>query len=354
MKKVGIITITNSGMNFGNRLQNFALQQTLEKMGVCVETIYSANEIMNSLIASKIRRQLKKILKHNRRRHYFNRFDKLYINKAEEYRYGNLNDTEFSNRYDAFIAGSDQVWNPGFHFNSEFEFMTFAPPSKRFSYAASFGVDEVSGQDEDRYKDYLKDMASISVREFSGCSLVKNLTGRDANLHVDPVLLLEKEAYLSIEEKPPKAIPDRYILTYMLGHALEEYQDFIQAISEELDAPIIELSELPGTEYYHIGPQHFLYLIRNATYICTDSFHGTAFCTLFEKQFTVFKRKCDNQPMDARITTILEKMQLQNRRFGSLTPSESVMSIEYAPARAQLEKEKLSSKQYLASIINKL
>jgi len=350
MKKVAIITITNSGLNFGNRLQNYALQKKLEQYGVLPETILSSNVCLDSLFLSRIRRIAKRIVKASGRRRYFEGFDKRYIRYARRVRYGKLNETEFSKEYDAFIAGSDQVWNPNFHFNSDFEFMVFDQPGKRYSYAASFGVDDIPEEFLGKYKLWLSQMRTISVREESGRNLVKALTGKEAFVHIDPVMLLTCEDYQRIEEEPRKKIPERYLLVYFLGEVPETYKLFIAQTAEKLCLKILELSELPNTSLYNIGPQHFLYLFRHADYVCTDSFHGTAVSAIFGKQFTVFYRQDKDVPMNARIDSLLHKMDLSDRLYGRLTDEQSCMPIDYEKVKKRLEIERCEAENYLKKL----
>lgn len=350
VKKIGIVTITNSGMNFGNRLQNYALQEKLKEYGVQPETIYSSNVCGNSLLLSGIRRIIKIIVKRSKRRRFFNKFDKKYIDKAKIVRYGRLNDRSLSNKYAAFITGSDQVWNPNYHFNSEFEFLRFTEKKKRYSYAASFGVDEIADIYKENYGKWIKEMHKVSVREESGSKLIKELTGRVVPVHVDPCMLLTIKDYKRIEEKPSSSLPKRYLLTYLLGNKLSEYRIFIKEMAESLGLEIVELSEGSRSSFYHIGPQHFVYLFRHAEYICTDSFHGTVCSILFEKRFTVFFRKDKDVPTNARIKTLLNKMQLYNRLFGELTAEESIKAIDYYEVNELLENERRKTEDYFKTI----
>ena len=315
MKKIAIITITNSGLNFGNRLQNYALQKTLESLSATVETIYSSKSIFNSIIFSRMRRIAKIILRSDKRRRSFNKFDRKHINKSAITRYECLNDYVFNSEYDAFVAGSDQIWNPHFHFNSDFEFMTFADKNKRFSYAASFGVSQIPKEYESSYKNMLSDISSVSVREEQGAAIVNELTGRDVPIHIDPALLLDKEDYMPLIEKPDMKTPEKYILTYFLGIVSAEQKAFVNQISQELKLPIVELSDSRNSPFYGLGPSHFLYLINHSEYICTDSFHGAVFSILFKKKFTVCYREkaIGEEKMHSRIDTLLSKLHLEER-----------------------------------------
>lgn len=353
MKKIAIVTITNSGLNFGNRLQNYALQHQLEKCGASVETIISSNNCFNSLLLSKLRRMIKKIVKTSKRRRYFNKFNKSNMKCCNTIHYERLNDEAYKEMYDAFIAGSDQIWNPYFHFNSDFEFLSFADKSKRFSYAASIGVDQIDEKYHSTYKELLSDMRTISVREFSSINLVKDLCGRDAYVHVDPTMLLTKEEYYEIMEESPIELPEHYLLVYYLGNVSEEYRLKIKEYSQYLNLEIVELSESVGTKYYGLGPQHFLYIFAHADYVCTDSFHGSVFSIIFEKRFTIFIRQDKDVPMNARIETLIEKMGLQERLIGALSLEESCKEIDYTIIRGKIKTECEKSIKYLNEICNR-
>jgi len=352
MKKIAILTITNSGLNFGNRLQNYALQHVLETLSVEAETIYSSKSISKSIFLSRIRRLFKSIFKVSGRRKSFNAFERKYIKKAKRHRYERLNDHCFKDEYDGFIAGSDQIWNPSFPFNSDFEFMVFADPSKRYSYSASFGIDEIPEENKSDYVAWLQQIKRISVRENQGRNIVEALIGRNADVHIDPTMLLTAEHYKSIACRPNQTIPVKYLLMYFLGDKLGEYVDYIKRIAKLLNIVILEMDEYENTPLYHIGPQHFLYLIQHARYVCTDSFHGTTFAILFQKPFSVFYRSDTNMPMHSRIDTLLEKMGLQDRLYSATSVKNVLNPIPYEKVMKRLDKERDAAINYLREIVD--
>lgn len=350
MKKVAILTITNSGLNFGNRLQNFALQKYLEQFDVDVENIVSAKSCKNSLTLSKLRRLTKKLLKTDDRRKNFNEFNRKYIKDAKLIRYEGINESAFADEYDIFIAGSDQVWNPNFHFNSDFEFASFAPKEKRFSYAASIGVSSIKSEYREEFIKNINGMRTLSVREKDSIPLIKELTGRDAMVHIDPTMLIDRSVYEQIEEKPPQGLPDKYMFVYFLGNVPKEYRDNINKLANNLGIEVVELSEMQGTKYYNIGPQHFLYALNHADYICTDSFHGSVFSILFEKKFSIFARQDNDECMNSRIETLVDTFGLEDRIAATMNIEEALKEIDYTRVKAILEKERVKSKSYLTDI----
>ena len=351
MKKAAILTITNSGMNFGNRLQNFALQEIVERLGVSCETIESAKSVGNTVFLSGVRRKIKKVVKNDSRRRKFNEFNRNYIHFADRVRYEGLNEECFKDEYDLFIAGSDQIWNPYFEFNSEFEYMTFADPQKRFSYAASFGIDALDAASGDNVRECLNGLKEISVREDKGKENVCKMTGREASVHVEPTMLLRDEEYRQMEQEPEGGLPEHYMLIYFLGDVIPEYRKYMEKLAAKRGLPIVELSESVGTKYYGIGPAEFMYFIDHADYVCTDSFHGTVFSILFGKQFMSLQRRDKDKPMSSRLDTLLRKFGLEDRRLEVLAESEADPFIDYTEVYAKLEHERAVSMDYLKTIL---
>ena len=297
---------------------------------------------------------VRNIIKRTKRQYYFDYFNKRYIRVARRTRYHTLNDGAFTrDGYDAAISGSDQVWNPEFAFNTDFEFLPFVPPEKRYSYAASFGVDEVP---PDRYEDIgrlLREMREISVREETGRAIVKELANRDVPVHVDPTLLLELSDYERLVEKPPQTLPERYIITYFLDEVSDSCRSFISRTAENLGLPVIMLNEWRENPFFDIGPQHFLYLIQNADYVCTDSFHGTVFSILFHRQFTCFYRQGKDSRMGSRLNTLLGILRLEDRLY-DVRPSEQAREIDYAAVDKAIDGEREIATAYLRKIVEQL
>ncbi len=349
MKNVAILTITNSGMNFGNRLQNYALQEALKRCGADVKTIRSAKSVKRSLALSKVRKILKDFKRCSKRWRIYKNFERTYIDYDRLIRYENINEYDFADRYDAFISGSDQVWNPNFHFNSDFEFAYFAPKEKRYSYAASIGVSSITDEQKPKFIENLKGMNRISVREADSVDLVEGLIGIRPQVHVDPTMLLSPDKYRSIERKPDYDMPEKYMFVYFLGNISDEYQAKIEKIADEKQLKIIKFTETKGDPFYNIGPEHFLYLIDHADYICTDSFHGTVFSILFNKQFAIFTRQDADVPMNSRIETLVDTFDVRDRLIGNMK-DDYFADIDYVKAEQIVKEKREDSYTYLKSI----
>ena len=323
--KVGLVTITELD-NFGNRLQNYALQQVLQELGHSVETIpnliiYKKRKIPLYRIIQKVYGVLQWLVKKDRRilsdlkkQARFKKFDSQFFRFSEKYSTIDYISEDLDGCYDVFIAGSDQIWNSYFVFNYEFNFLRFAQPYKRISYAASFGTDHVKEEFVEIFAQYLSDMAYISVRELSGKKIVEKLTDKTAEVVLDPTMLLSAEWWSTMEKKPDWAIEGQYILTYYLGEVRDRNTIF-ELLFNTNEAfkyfQIIDVFDPNIPEQYTITPDEFLWLIHHAAVMITDSFHGTVFSILFGTPFYSSRRIDHNVSMQSRIDSLFDLLGIE-------------------------------------------
>lgn len=337
MKKIAIITIYDQN-NYGNRLQNYAVQEILRKNNFEVETLRNINIVNNinyleaGLSSSPKRRQC------------FSNFDNnLKLSKEEIYHHNIPKD--LGEKYDYFIIGSDQIWNYDFQDRfSPFVFAPFADNHKKIALSASFGTDYIPQDKISLYKD-LKDLKAISVREDAGKVLVKQITGRDdVTVLIDPTMMLGVEDWDKVMKKPDNFSSKKYILKYFLGTVSEERNREIQRIANEYDCDIIDVMDKKS--YYHIGPSEILYLLKNSFFVVTDSFHSCVFSVIFNKPFVVFERKNASINMNSRLETFLSKFKLHDRVFNSKI-DERMMKIDYSDTYKILQEEKVKYQRFI-------
>ena len=297
--KVGILTI-QSNVNIGNRLQNYALQEVLKRMGVESES-FKREEVG---LETEIKRTVREIVRNDRKSkvHAFNRK----INWSNSLVTKNKISSNISSSYDAVLIGSDQVWNPYFPFSSDSDYLP-GVDVKKIAYAASFGVDLIK---ESELREHIAEMINgvdcISMREESGAKMIKELTGREVPVVLDPTMLMDAADWKKIEKKPQMSIPSRYVLKYMLG----ESNMYVEKVAEKMEAPVLDIS----SKALPIGPKEFLFLINHAQIICTDSFHASVFSLLFEKPFIIFDRVSDDADMSSRMDSFCEMFGVWERR----------------------------------------
>lgn len=301
---VEIITIISN--NYGNRLQNYALQEFLIKEGVHVVT--SRTDAPHHPFLRKIKFRLCE-LRGQTAEDLFLRFDRNIIWK-DDYFSQTYNDPKI----DFYIAGSDQIWNPFFKFNSEREFLTFTDKKKRIAYAASIGLKQLPNQFHKSYRRYLNGFPVISVREKSAADIIYRLTKRRVPVVVDPTMLLSKENWIKVAKKSRLQPKTNYLLKYFLGKKKFAYDTYIERLCQKYNWTVVDLSQRTDRIPLRIGPAEFLGLIAHSSYICTDSFHGIIFSILFEKSFLAFNRpdEVGFGDMSSRVETLLSKFRLSD------------------------------------------
>lgn len=335
MKKVGIVTLFGE-YNFGNRLQNYAVQETLKKLRFEVETIkyIGLNDDVARNTTEKDKSRLKK----------FKEFNKN-IKFSENVLYRELETAEdFHEDFDYIVIGSDQIWN--FTFDtifSEKAFGSFAPKSKKVSFSASFGVNYLPEKDSELYticKKGIEDMKAISVRETAGKEIAKALTQReDIEVLIDPTMSLTEAEWEKVMKKPEDLKTDKFIVKSFLGNCNDKAMQELERIAKENDCEIIDISD-KNSIYYDMGPSEFLYLEKNAFLVATDSFHSSVFSILFSTPFIIFERN-DNalESMHSRIETLLGLFKMENRIFKDEI-KEDIFDNNYEYAQKVLEEER--------------
>jgi len=267
--------------------------------------------------------------------------------------------------YDAYICGSDQIWNPNYIFRQKYHeyFLSFAPQKKRVAYAPSFGIQQLPSECIVAYREWISQIPYLSCREVTGVEIIKNLTGRDAVHVLDPTLLLgqEQRDELIREVDTPNYVKP-YILCYILGVSTS-YEFFLESSVAELGYQVVTLPMLSGrkgyenTNCFDAGPAEFVSLIRHADYVITDSFHGIVFSMIYNRPFAVFHRKDpwsrENQ-MFSRILSLLSLCKIEPPLMNeSSVFDRSMLDIDFTIANEVLQREIDKSKQYLSDSLKK-
>lgn len=194
-------------------------------------------------------------------------------------------------------------------------------------------------------------MHKLSVREDDGAKIIKELTGKDAPVLVDPTLLLTREKWLSIAKEASNKPKGKYLLTYFLGGIPDNYKKQIKNIVKENKLEVINLGDIREKETYITGPSEFIDYINNCSILCTDSFHGAVFSILLEKPFIVFER-IGSTSMYSRIDTLLNKFKLNYRKAENMTWGEDVFNIDFSHIPSILSSERKKAIDYLNDALN--
>ena len=316
MKKIGIITLFDY-LNIGNKLQNYAMQELIRGLGGRPITIVNGDLLFKANLKTRIKEYIgfysakyKRYYLEKKRRKAFYLDTKDIIACTKPIRMQDIGSLDQD--FDAFVVGSDQVW---FRWSDvplemDFHFLCFTSKNKRICYAPSFGRDSISSDEIKSYEKWLSGFERLSVREQSGVSIVYGITGKEPELLCDPTMILPRERWDNVMIKPRYSVPEKYVLVYFLSQMSEAQRTIIGQYVRNNGCKVINIYCPDSPMYYCTSPREFLYLVRNANYIFTDSFHGTVFSILYHKRFTLFSRNDNGKRMNNRCVTLLDRFGL--------------------------------------------
>lgn len=356
--KVGIVTITGCA-NYGNSLQNYAVEQILIKKGYMPITLIDKSQtklvrakmvIYNLMHWNKSKQNIEGVQK--KRKKAFGKFDKQYLHKKY---------CPKTEGFEYIIYGSDQIWNCTFGKiagNLAFYLGEQIPMEKKISLAASIGVDDIPKQYIKIYEKCLGDFKALSVREYKAKELIKEILGKtDIEVTCDPTFMLSANEWMKISERPKSIVPsEKYIFVYFLGDLEQSIRDFIKSIADYYEFSIIEvyndnvpLSRIEEENNYYHDPANFVWLIAHAQMVITDSFHGCVFSVIFKKPFRWFSRNQARQAnMNSRIETLFKKMQLSEWCVGKINEHpQNILDTKYFDVDQIIENERKNADEYL-------
>jgi hypothetical protein len=319
--EIGIITF-HFGSNFGALLQAYALCNALESLGHNVKIIdfIPKQYAKDASLIGTIRNGIVNIInyrnyeiKHKRITSFRERYFKL-----TDHRYTTVEDINKNPPiFDAYICGSDQIWNPELFGVLSPYFLDFVPNADaiKLSYAASFGGDFLDASFKDLIGQYIRRIQYISVRETTGIDIVREVAGREATQVMDPVFLLTPQAWERLPGHPFSG-PSEYILLYSMDANNYQLLESVRYLGERYHMQVIHLSwgirKHQGIDHVvnNAGPLEFIELIKNASYVCTNSFHGAAFSIILNKPFLVVPLVGAYESRNTRILSLLETLEL--------------------------------------------
>lgn len=369
MKNTKTLTF-HSAINYGAILQTIGLQTALENLNLKNEVIdytdkcmrqYKLFDFSEMQLKEKIKKIMKIVLyghKMNKRYYIFNKFirDNMVLTKKVE----NVQQIEeIIEASDILITGSDQVWSTDIVGElSDIYTLNFGYESnKRISYAASIGTSQIDKQYENDYKEKISKIDFVSVREKSAQKeLNKILPQNQIDTVLDPTMLLNREEWNKKIESISKAEKERYILAYTM-EVNKEYVKIANELSKKTGLKIIYLDyrnygfKNVLRNAYCDNPYEFINLVKNAEYVVTNSFHGTAFSIIFNKKFWAIPHKTKS----ARVTNLLELLNLSGRTVTTLEEfnrKDYDMDINYSEVNKKLDVEKSRSLEWLKKSVN--
>lgn len=367
-KRVGIITM-HRVLNCGSAIQAYALQRIIQNMGFDVEIIdYKYPNSYHNKLHKKvnIREYIKEIYAfflNIRNRVNFRRFYKKFF-KLSEFHYNSKEELSLLRpNYDIYLSGSDQVWNPkSIAFDTSF-MLSWVENGKKVAYSGSFATTHIPNEYKDVYSKALVQYDSLSVREESSLSLIKELSGKNADFVLDPALLLGPNDWNDVIQDADVHVDGEYILIYLLGYSFNIYPwayNLISYLEKKYKKQVVILAMSRTYKYrlknkhivHKISPQNFLSLIANAYLVVTDSFHATAMSINFHVPFySLIKNKTSK---DNRVYSLLQSMNAEERAIVHDSSFDELPSINmnYGPINIKLQSLRNDSISYLLKSLN--
>lgn len=374
MKKLGILTLVFH--NYGTALQAYAMSRVLNRMkpqGVYIEVINLETPwkgaslrlipfLKQILCAYKWRafgycfnltrwvldgRKICKVShlsEIKKRDGLFSYLDGLIPYTEKKYTYEDVRQGLFHN-YDAILVGSDQVWNELKIGNPDIFCLEFFD-KKKLTYAASFGTTSISVENFDRYKKNISSFDSLLIREQEGVNLCKQMGRNDAEYVLDPTLLLKANEYDELVNRSETKVRDNFVLVYSLNFSYKIYSEAYKlAKKNNCKMVVLKRSFCPpninkfenAEELYAVSPEAFLWLIKHARCVVTNSYHAMLFSINFNRNFYTY---LDNRSeANSRIFSIVHMLGLEKRVFWETQVlPKTINEIDYKNANDVLEK----------------
>lgn len=375
----GIITM-HRVINYGSVLQALALQEALCFLGVnakIIDYVYpeSNSTLTNKTIICKLKELCALVLakvgvKTNCSNNYFKRksfelFRKRYLKTTKkEYSRNDLSLLE-DLKFDIFVTGSDQVWNPKHMLNHTAFMLSFVKDnSRKYAFSASTATVLFQPSEIKVLMKYLSQYQAISVREHHTANRLEEISGKKVFTTCDPTLLLDEDQWLNYVDKTALKPCANYIFVYVLSYEINPYPYLIDLISEIRNTyklPIIAMGDVDILKSHfdiktitNASPSDFLNLIRNANLVITSSYHGTIFSLIFKRPFISLIQK--NISNDSRAYSLLNRIGAHNHlvEIGSRIEVKNLLNeADYSTAIASFRKESINYiNEHILSNIN--
>lgn len=372
MGEACIVTFSGS-RNYGTLLQAYALSEVLKSKGVdsvsLLESFDAYRYIMSDPVMAGARISNK--LMGVRRRKFFRpvpykvlreRDERLNQFRRDNYTSLRIDDANWDDviaRGTVFIAGGDIIWQPAMGYPSRY-FLDFAVCAGLpcFSYGSSFGAQHLPRRYYNGYRRYLQKYAAVGVREEAGVRLLDGVIDSQVVKQVlDPTLLAEMSLWDSFADNAEISVElssQGYVLCYFVMDD-PRYWEFAAKVGEDTGLQVIALPMHNSDEDKPFGmvldgtPYEFVWLIKHATIVLTDSFHACCFSMLYEREFYLMRRTRLDE--DDKFNDFLRKYSLEDRAIASEATFEQKGIPGYTHAREILTDERMKSHAFLEAAL---
>lgn len=367
---INIVTITGEA-NYGNSLQNYAVRKVLENLGNTVFTLKTQYEPKFTLFSRHNLKQYAKIVlkKSNYycfiRKIKFKKFSNKYLNKTPYVI--NEKKPELLSNCDLIVFGSDQIWNFtwGGRLCDGINFYTggFNQEIPKIAFSASIGADYIPDDKMELFLTNISKFNAISVREEQAKTILDKIIENEVTVTIDPTLMISKQEWMRIQKKPSYVKEnEKFILTYFLGKKTSSVDSYIEKYARITNCKIINLyneyekaENIKSVNDFCIDPQEFIWLVNNSQMVFTDSFHGSVFSIIFEKNFRCFQRSKEVENMSSRMDTLFSLMQIDSWCKGSLNENfDAIQKYDYTNVASIIKMKQEFVNDYLSKELSKI
>lgn len=366
-KNSSLIITMKLGSNYGGIIQAYALQSFIKKSG---SKVFTSTPTKSSKIRRRIGDIKRSILSKNNQFVPNLREENLIFTNTQNFIKSNIDTISIYdklgkinpkiNNFSNIIVGSDQVWRANYVSVTDY-LLDFVcnDNTKKISYAASFGKDDLSEYSPELIKEtaiLAKKFDAISVREDSGVNICKEKWGVDAVQLVDPTLLIQKEEYIELIENDKTMESNGDLFVYILDRSCDK-QTAVDMIANKLSLKPFEIMSptCNSRKEFHKNPQKFtlppvtqwLRSFMDAKFIVTDSFHGCVFSIIFNKPFIAIGNEDRGL---TRFTSLLKVLKLDNRlilKSSDLSDDLITNNIDWAKVNDIIKFEQTRSSNFL-------
>ena len=344
------------GRNYGSMMTYYALNRILQDMGLSVLMIENPDMDLYENVNGKTHPK---------------RFAQKYYHISKPYPVSEL--YQLNEKCDAFILGSDQLWN--YHLSKKYDQMYYldfvADDKKKIASATSFGAAKYNGPSGVKHliQTNLKRFDAISVREDYAVDICRDTFGIESVQVLDPVFVCEAQEYEKVlqDVQPPEK--EKFIFAYildptpqkgkMLADLYKKYQTKLDVVLDEppwdykMNREKFELADQKGIEFRRNVPvQEWLWFFKNAEYVVTDSFHGACFSIIFKKKFIVIR---NNKRGGLRFTSLLGRFGIMERLVESeeevVNTDKLEAPVDYGNVYEIIHKDKEESMKWLRNAL---
>lgn len=381
MKRIGIVTLYHRNYNYGGQLQAYAMRKVLDACGWEARAVafeadkraYFRQRFKDLSLKDTVTRAFGKVLflamrMDGSRKKAFQakiwRFNQFMDDIPHTETFTEETISACGDEFDAFVCGSDQVWNPGWW--NDFYLMRFTD-KPRFAYAVSLGRLSLRDEDFARIRNGTEGYLGISVREQEAQRVLERKLAVPVEFCLDPTLLLRREDWETVAVPP--LVTSKYILLYMIGDEMKLKGDIYrhckrkgyEVVSIEFAKNTVQsfsdgkFCDFPALD---AGPKEWLGWISNADYVFTDSFHGSVFSLIFRRKFWCLERQRPDDPKNenSRLYSLLSLAGLEDRLLKSdadLLNFERDAAIDFDDAERRLSPYRERSWAYISGCLGK-